>query len=598
MANLDPIVLEIVGKDKTKEAFDSASKSVKDNKKYVDDLIKSLKRQQAEIGMSTKDLKLNELANKGVGIAVQKQVATLYDQIEATKKSTAASGKLKQQLRFVRGGFGQVGHQIQDVVVQAQMGTNAFLILGQQGSQIASLFGPGGAMIGALVAVGAAFATYIVASNKAEEVTKDFKDEARSLAGELSSLSGAMRDAASAKVEKNFNDILVTTLDLRQKLRLAEAAAKSLGSGMNLGALSADDLTYKIAQLRGEIDANEKLLQLLGARLDGTSSSTEDLLKSLEDEVALFGASARAIAIHTATMEGATQADIDRINALYDQLEAMQAIEAQEKAASKKKHAKVGDNFSDQFNREAAIFDDLAALEKGFMTEQELLMDNEMAKLAIIQDALDKKIISEQYAADLTKQIHQETADATRAATLTQASAVVGAMQAQVGQLAGLFDEASGIGKAFFVLQQAMGAAQAIISGHVAQMNIVRNATALGLDPATAAALGSVALAMGYASAGAIMGQTVASFEGGGITFNGARSGGLDGKGGRMAMVHPNEKITDLEKGGGSGQPVNISFNISAVDAKGVDQLLVERRSLITNLVNKAINNRGRSSLA
>jgi hypothetical protein len=100
--------------------------------------------------------------------------------------------------------------------------------------------------------------------------------------------------------------------------------------------------------------------------------------------------------------------------------------------------------------------------------------------------------------------------------------------------------------------------------------------------------------AMGYASAGAIAGQTLASFEGGGITFNGVRSGGMDGKGGRMALVHPNEKITDMEKGGSTGQPVNVSFNISAVDSKGIDQLLFERRGMITSMVQKAVNNRGK----
>jgi hypothetical protein len=103
---------------------------------------------------------------------------------------------------------------------------------------------------------------------------------------------------------------------------------------------------------------------------------------------------------------------------------------------------------------------------------------------------------------------------------------------------------------------------------------------------------------MGYATAGAIMGQTIAGFEGGGITFNGVRSGGMDGRGGRMAVVHPNEKITDMEKGGGGGSaPINVTMNISAVDAKGIDKLLIERRGLITGMVNKAINNQGRSSI-
>lgn len=40
-------------------------------------------------------------------------------------------------------------------------------------------------------------------------------------------------------------------------------------------------------------------------------------------------------------------------------------------------------------------------------------------------------------------------------------------------------------------------------------------------------------------------------FEGGGYTGSGARAGGLDGKGGFAAIVHPNEGIFDFEKGTG-----------------------------------------------
>lgn len=39
------------------------------------------------------------------------------------------------------------------------------------------------------------------------------------------------------------------------------------------------------------------------------------------------------------------------------------------------------------------------------------------------------------------------------------------------------------------------------------------------------------------------------SFEGGGNTGSGSRAGGMDGKGGFLAMVHPNESIIDHEKG-------------------------------------------------
>ena len=78
---------------------------------------------------------------------------------KATKNFENQTKKTHGQLRLMRGGLGQVGHQIQDVAVQLQAGQNGLLVFGQQGSQIASLFGPGGAMIGAVLAVGAALGT-------------------------------------------------------------------------------------------------------------------------------------------------------------------------------------------------------------------------------------------------------------------------------------------------------------------------------------------------------------------------------------------------------------------------------------------------------
>jgi hypothetical protein len=62
-----------------------------------------------------------------------------------------------------RGGFGQfrnaaqqTGYQVQDLVVQLQSGTSAFVAIGQQGSQLAGAFGPGGAVLGAVIALAAA----------------------------------------------------------------------------------------------------------------------------------------------------------------------------------------------------------------------------------------------------------------------------------------------------------------------------------------------------------------------------------------------------------------------------------------------------------
>ena len=81
--------------------------------------------------------------------------------------------------------------------------------------------------------------------------------------------------------------------------------------------------------------------------------------------------------------------------------------------------------------------------------------------------------------------------------------------------------------------------------------------------------------------------------DGGGFTGTGVRAGGLDGKGGFMAMVHPNETVIDHTKGQTVGG-ATVNFNISTVDAAGFDKLLTSRKGLITTIINNAKNKQGK----
>lgn len=54
------------------------------------------------------------------------------------------------------------------------------------------------------------------------------------------------------------------------------------------------------------------------------------------------------------------------------------------------------------------------------------------------------------------------------------------------------------------------------------------------------------------------------SLEGGGFTGSGSRSGGVDGRGGFNAILHPNETIIDHTKGQGMGSSNNIVVNVDA----------------------------------
>lgn len=57
----------------------------------------------------------------------------------------------------------------------------------------------------------------------------------------------------------------------------------------------------------------------------------------------------------------------------------------------------------------------------------------------------------------------------------------------------------------------------------------------------------------GMGGAASLLGNLL-SFDGGGYTGNAPRSGGLDGKGGFLAVMHPRETVMDHTKGGGGGQ--------------------------------------------
>ena len=80
------------------------------------------------------------------------------------------------------------------------------------------------------------------------------------------------------------------------------------------------------------------------------------------------------------------------------------------------------------------------------------------------------------------------------------------------------------------------------------------------------------------------------SFDGGGYTGMGARSGGVDGKGGFPAILHPNETVVDHTKGQtGGGSPINVTLNISTGVAQTVRTEIQSMLPMITNATKAAI---------
>ena len=104
--------------------------------------------------------------------------AKLNTNLTATAKGV---GQATTGMRGLSGVAGQIGFQLQDIAVQAQIGTSALVILGQQGSQVASVFGPTGAIVGAIIAVGSALLGMATASGTAGESIEELAKKADSL---------------------------------------------------------------------------------------------------------------------------------------------------------------------------------------------------------------------------------------------------------------------------------------------------------------------------------------------------------------------------------------------------------------------------------
>jgi len=94
------------------------------------------------------------------------------------------------------------------------------------------------------------------------------------------------------------------------------------------------------------------------------------------------------------------------------------------------------------------------------------------------------------------------------------------------------------------------------------------------------------------------IGGALESYDNGGYTGNGPRSGGLDGKGGFMAIMHPRETVVDHTKGQQAttnGPTIVQNFNFSANGDDSVKKIIAQAAPQIAQMTkNSMLNDRRR----
>ncbi|MDA7745138.1 phage tail length tape measure family protein [bacterium] len=573
---------------------------------------------------------------------------------KSTKQFQDTTKKAQGQLRMMRGGLGQLGHQVQDVAVQLQMGQNAMLVFGQQGSQVASLFGPNGAIIGAVLAVSAALVTSLAPSlfgateamkmldqaskelvDNYDDLTDAEKAYARSIAGKsekeyekiIKKLENTNRGLIDTYIRVGFSVTKITETEKERGDRLQKNDQRLATANRLLKALreKTDETTDAYTKFNEKMTVSNIRLRegALGVKLYNISISN---MTDKEKEVA----SAQAKSLHiqqqineerekAAAADKALQlrqimsglnAEAQGIKQLQSERKRAEAKQISEAEAQQKRFESTRDQYTLQIasiGKTAEQIDVLKMRHAGLGNEQIAEIERLKALKIARQEAYDTSMqqqADDMILGDAFSSINDQFAsmdEATQMALGNMAMSAISTVGTAMDQVSQLFAKGSGEAKAFMLVSKTLAAGNAIISGLVGEMQINQAYAALAASTGNPALLtvgnahGALMKTMGFVNAGMIMGQAAASFDGGGFTGMGARAGGLDGKGGFPAILHPNETVIDHSKGQSMG--TNVTINIQANDTKGFDELLRSRRGEIIGIVNKAINNRGVSSL-
>lgn len=207
--------------------------------------------------------------------------AALDDNINNFKKldtniSTTAQAvsSATRSMGNMRGVFGQLGYQIQDVAVQLQMGQNAMMVFAQQGSQIASIFGPGGAIAGAIIAITGALAGALLPSLfSSKDATKELETAQKALADTVvrtdsgvSALSEKIQRLAAVSSDAAKAQIAVAMTDAQKAISAAGGAISDQINDIGTWRNSMSAAESQLTTLEGKgVDVSTALKELGGS---------------------------------------------------------------------------------------------------------------------------------------------------------------------------------------------------------------------------------------------------------------------------------------------------------------------------------------------
>lgn len=499
----------------------------------------------------------------------------LNDEIARLRTATAQGGQaLRDYITQVdKGGKAlrrkeiaaqQAGYQVQDFIVQVQGGTNPLVAFSQQASQLAGFFaGPWGAMIGLGIA---AVSGLVMAFQGASRASNDLKED---LEKDIDSINEKLRELNTGlnPMQQRLTDELAAALAEEELMltrfndRYAQVARQGAPEAVSLERRRLEKATKAREEAEASLDRyNAKLKEL---------NDLENKRKRDEKEAQRIAAETRkALGKDPDELTDAEKEAIKleeylkKLGIAYKRRTELAMVSGEAALLQKQENEQLdlhaallakGLDVRDHAYLKAV--QQLKTAQAEELTQYRIL---EAEKQRTKNKAEQEKLERERYQR-LLKELQNEL---TIAKTMQQAfSDAFHSMAEGTKTVEDAFkDMARAIIKQLYdilIVQQLVG-----------QYTLNKDGTT---------------------TATGIVGAIMKSFDGGGYTGSGSRSGGLDGKGGFMAMLHPNETVIDHTKGQSSGVVVNQTFNFSANGDESVKKIIASEAPKIANMTQQKL---------
>jgi hypothetical protein len=400
-------------------ATDAANDETAEAISYTDRLIQSLQIQEKQYREGAQAALLYKAQLAGATQAQLAQISTLHQSIQANKGNSQAMGGGGRQARYMRGMFGQLGHQVQDVSVQMQMGTDAMLVFGQQGSQIASLLGPWGSIAGAVISVVAAMSTFYSSSGKAKKATSELEKA-------FESLNKTMKmdvSTSTRTLTQDFIDLARTSsnlaeVTLRQNYLQALSAGALANEALSASLKEVTDLTDRASGSFGQMTEAAR-----GSAIEGLS----DKFGLAKDEAEMLSDAINNFKVDPSTLpqieklltemaigsKSASKPFVDFAIAVLDSSKKMS--DAEDMAERLKEVMGVGlseaiEKFGDQ-DLSSSLDDNAKAFEnlrKSFMSEEQKLLDEYTANQLLITQQAGNDTIARNLLLEMLQERHNK----------------------------------------------------------------------------------------------------------------------------------------------------------------------------------------------